>query len=255
MDPDGMAPVPIAVQNFQKTGSTASIGFGFGFSMPSFNGLGNGGGQTNYSLDASKSTMETHNVTTTTNQSFENVSSDGNTKTVNTYTSTTSTDIVKQKDGNSNIVSPPSTSQSIDRTTETFSMNSDGKWVSNNNADTVNIAQTNPGEGLVNGNGNFNDTQTGNFVADVNGVSHNFYVNEVSTFAGNNHFGTAYTSTQSVINGISFGAGITALIVEGKGYTNLVRGLGVLSFVAPITNSLLESVNPNVNSRVLQTYD
>ena len=222
--------------------------------MPIINEGGGGGGQTTYSLNASSPTMETHNVTTTTNQSFENVSSDGNTKTVNSYTSTTSTDIVKQKDGNNTTVSS-STSQSIDRTTETFSMNSDGEWVSNNNAETVNIAQTNSGEGLVNGNGNFNDSQTGNFVADVNGVSHNQYVNEVSTFAGNNDFGTAYTSTQTVVNNISFGAGISALIADGKGYTNLARGLGVLSLVAPITNSILDSANPNVNSRVLQTYD
>jgi len=39
INPDGMATIPIAVSNFQNTGSTASIGFGFSSSLPNVNGL------------------------------------------------------------------------------------------------------------------------------------------------------------------------------------------------------------------------
>jgi Tfp pilus assembly protein PilV len=216
-------------------------------------------GQTTYSLNAASPTMETHNVTTTTNQSFENVSSDGNTKTVNSYTSTTSTDIVKQKVGDSQIVSS-STSQSIDRQTESFSKNSDGGWTSNNDIDSVNLASTDPGEGLINGNGNFKDKQTGNFVADVNGVSHDNFVSEVKTFAGKNDFGSDYSSQTSkkINSALSKGATIGGALFSAFGGTQITKALGKYSSyigAAFLVNDGLDSLNKNVPPTQIQKYD
>ena len=240
IDPDGMEALP-------SNSTSASSG--------------GGGGQTTYSLNAASSTMETHNVTTTTNQSFEKVSSDGNNKTVDSYTTTTSTNIVKQKDGDNTIVDSH-TSQSLDRTTESFSKNSDGEWVSNNNSETVNLAQTTSAEttskeGLINGNGNYNDMEKGNFVADVNGVSHDHYASEVKTFAGNTtDFGSAYTSQAATIinESLATGGGVISLIGEFLGKKVLSRVAGVVS-VAALTNEALDSFNKNVSNKQLQAYE
>tara|TARA_R110002072_G_scaffold235697_2_gene393317 strand:+ start:1336 stop:2583 length:1248 start_codon:yes stop_codon:yes gene_type:complete len=74
MDPDGMAPVPIAVQNFQKTGSTASIGFGFSSSMPNINGFNV------TTLGADGETLDSKNVSSLDGMSFDregNIFTDG----------------------------------------------------------------------------------------------------------------------------------------------------------------------------------
>lgn len=245
IDPDGMAP-----ESYVGRG-TSSIYWGA-------NGKsGGGGGQTTYSLNAGSPTTDIHTVTTTTNQSFENVSSDGNTKTVNSYTSTTSTDIIKKQDGNRPTFDT-STSQNIVRTTESFSMSSDGEWVSNNDSDGgLTIAHTNAGEGLINGNGNFNDKQAGNFVADVNGYSHRLHVDRVDKFSGDSSgYGNDYSSKIStqINSAVATGGGILSLAADFFGKKVLSRALGVLS-IGALVNDGLNSLNKNVKNEILQTYD
>lgn len=74
-----MAPIPLAVQNFQSTGSTASIGFGFSSSKPSFNGLGAIGSETGSIGEIQGGTEIANNFSKTSSSNSQNITSSRNT--------------------------------------------------------------------------------------------------------------------------------------------------------------------------------
>ncbi|GEM_PF-4503668 len=116
-------------------------------------------------------------------------------KTTVDYTTTTTTNITKEKIGNNTIISDnePETSQSIVRSVETFSLDDDGNWISNNDKSQVTLASTIEGEGLVNGDGFYFDNDFDTMVSDKNMTSHDHHVTEMSQFLGDNGFGSAYS--------------------------------------------------------------
>ncbi len=217
-------------------------------------------GETTYSYTPGNDNYETHNVTTTTMQTYNDVSKNGNTKTVTTYTSTTSTNIVKKKVGNNTTVTEQSR-QNIDKTTETYSKNSDGEWVTNGDASTSNIASTQMGEGLVGGNtGNFIDGDR--MVVDINDVSHNSSVKDVASFAGGSDFG------ENILDHGSLFDRIKPFIADGSSYLGAIAlavgqklkwasNAGKISSVvgaALLADSILESFEMNVEPTVIKNH-
>jgi hypothetical protein len=104
-----------------------------------------------YDFGRTGETSDKHTLVHTENNTYENVSKDGSTKTVDNVTITTTSVITKERivssKGDISDKTSVKTMQKVDVTTQTYSKGEDGDWVSNNDSRTTNIASNTLGEG------------------------------------------------------------------------------------------------------------
>ena len=218
-----------------------------------------------YSYTRIDKEKESHTLTHTQNQTYENVSKDGNTKTVDNVTTTTRTVITKETTENGNVISTKTsaeTMQSVDVTSQTYTKGENGEWVSNNDAKTTNVASNSLGDEEL---GSVNLPSGWKLNVGLDGTF-NEMVSGTMDFVHNSEFGDNMIDNSVAWENVSKGAGITATVAgvamdvtsrilkTAKWVGRVGRAATYIGAFTLIGDAVYESQKENVNSKTLREW-